>query len=128
MTRHTLGFALLVTVALSTSVYGRDTDARLILSGSQTEGSVTGGKTQSYLLRVADPSTLVFKIEAEAAFCRADITKRTQRSLPATILQFPASFIDQAVAGDVYTISFFQSRDAWVKQTGCRFTLSVNSQ
>jgi hypothetical protein len=128
LTRHTLRIALLINLSLPAFAYGRDSDAKLILSGSQTEGSVTGGKTQSYLLQVLDTGTFVFKIDAETAACRTEIAKRSKRTQPATINQFPASYIDQAVAGDVYTISFFQSRTAWVSKTDCKFVLSVSTQ
>jgi hypothetical protein len=93
LTRHTLRIALLISLSLPAFAYGRDSDAKLILSGSQTEGSVTGGKTQSYLLQVLDTGTFVFKIDAETAACRTEIAKRSKAN---------AAGDDQSVPGLIY--------------------------
>ena len=103
----------------------KDADAVWLSAGSVTNGSVSQGGSQSYFLKATIAKTQMITISGENALCRADVSKQG-RNVPLSIVsQFPASVSDISVAGDVYKIAVFQSRNAWVDQKPCNFILTL---
>lgn len=90
-------------------------------------GDVDGRETRSYRLRISATQVITFAITADNAACGAEIKKTSQRGILTVMDRFPASFSDGAKFGDHYTISFFQSRPAWLDGAVCKFSFSASS-
>ncbi|MCX8999601.1 hypothetical protein NOF55_21070 [Rhizobiaceae bacterium BDR2-2] len=90
------------------------------------DGTLLSGETRTYRFVVTNPGQITFSVAGENLHCGTDLSKASQRGVLTTWRRFPASFTDNARAGETYTMSFFQSREAWINKTGCTFSFSIS--
>ena len=117
-----------VFLAQATPTAAKDPATEVFLSADAelaTVGEAASGETRAYILNVRTNGPVRFLFDAENDNCGYDISRSTQLGVLPSFGRFPVRHDEQSVAGEVYTMSFFQTRTAWVEKVACRFSLRV---
>lgn len=90
-----------------------------------TIGEASSGETRAYFLKVLANGPVKFLLNAENDTCGYDISKSSQLGVLPSFGRFPVRHDETGMIGDVYTISFFQTRMAWIDKKACSFSFSL---
>lgn len=90
-----------------------------------TFGSTDDGVTRFYSFKVKDTGITTFRLNADNLTCGYDLQKSSKLGFLPSAGRFPLQHADKSLAGDVYTLSFFQNRSARMAKDVCNFSFTV---
>ncbi len=82
------------------------------------------GSSRLYKVTPTQAKTVRFTINGDSA-CRYGLQKGAVRDFQPPEGDFPFVFSDKAAVGDVYILSFSQTRPAWLEGKPCLYSFSV---
>lgn len=82
------------------------------------------GSSRLYKVTPTSAKIVRFTINGDSA-CRYSLQKGALRDFQPTEGSFPFVFSDKASLGDVYILSFSQTRPAWLEGKPCSYSFSV---
>lgn len=88
-------------------------------------GSTDDGVTRFYSFQVTATGRTTFRLDADNLACGYDLQKSSKLGFLPSAGRFPLRHMDKAAAGDVYTLSFFQSRSARMTKDVCTFSFTI---
>lgn len=98
----------------------------LALDAAQTfEGSSSRGDDATYKITPAAEGSIHFDLQADNENCGVEMRTTSQLGYLPKITRFPASKTFSTVHGQSFTVTFYQSRDAWMKNVNCAFSFTV---
>jgi len=104
----------------------REPAREVFLSEAGGSHSVSAGEHRTFFVKIPAAQSITFDLAAENEVCGYEIRKTSQLGFLPAQGRFPLKLTDSAQAGEVYTISFFQNRAAWIAKAPCHFSFSVN--
>jgi hypothetical protein len=84
-----------------------------------------GADARSFKLKLTSSRSVTFAVDASNETCGYELTKSSQLGFLPKKDRFPLSYTDAAKEGESYTISFYQTRSAWVTKMPCAFSFSI---
>lgn len=88
---------------------------------------VTGqalGTGRRYKITTSAARAILFTVNVDGA-CRYGLQKGAILDYQPLSTKFPAEFSDKATTGEVYILSFSQTRPAWQKEMPCSYSFSL---
>lgn len=121
--------AVLLSIFLSISSFASANGAEPAIqafSGPTTVFGATGdGVTRTYSFKAIVSGNTTFRLDASNLTCGYDLQKSSKLGFLPSAGRFPIQYMDKAIAGDIYTLSFFQSRSARMKKDICTFSFTI---
>ncbi len=121
--------AVLVSIVFSIFAQASATAAEPVIqvfSGTDPViGSTDDGVTRFYSFKVIATGSTTFRLDADNLTCGYDLQKSSKLGFLPSSGRFPLRQMDKAAAGDVYTLSFFQSRSARMTKDVCTFSFTI---
>jgi len=118
-------------ISSAVAAAARDLPEQVSVSAGEDARMFTGtssdGQTAQFEIKIVETGSLRFKISAENENCKAEMRTSSQLGYLPDFDRFPAQRSLSGKTGEIITLSFRQSRSAWMSKTQCAFSFSVGS-
>lgn len=117
--------SFLLSAGLASPTDAAEQSIQVFSSAPTTSGSASGGVTRSYTFTATVSGSAAFRLDGNNLTCGYDLQKSSKLGFLPRMERFPLRLVDRAVAGEIYTLSFFQSRLARTNEETCTFSFAI---
>ena len=94
-------------------------------AAQQFTGTLQQGGSKSFTYNVSTDRIVTLIIRARNEDCTAEMGSDADHGFVSDFGRFPATRVEHAKAGEVFKISFHQTRAAWISKIPCAYSFSI---